>query len=121
MAQWQKSSPELIALFDSIVPSEPSVEKRRMFGYPCVFVNGHMFAGLHENRLAVRIPALADQQPFVVLGRRMREYAAIEHPLDEQNAKLRAMMQDAFAYATTLPPKAAKVKAQTKVKAKRTP
>lgn len=52
---WQKSSPELIARFDACLPDDPLVERRQMFGYPCAFVNGNMFVGLHEQNLIMRL------------------------------------------------------------------
>lgn len=52
---WQKSSPELIARFGACLPDDPLIERRQMFGYPCAFVNGKMFVGLHEENLIMRL------------------------------------------------------------------
>jgi hypothetical protein len=43
---WQKSPAALIARFDELLPKDPRVARRKMFGYPAAFVNGRMFAGL---------------------------------------------------------------------------
>lgn len=56
MAQWKKVPPELSKRFDAALPAAADVQRRQMFGCPCAFVNGNMFAGLHENRLLVRAP-----------------------------------------------------------------
>ncbi len=48
MPTWKKSSPALIAYFDKALPDDPRVERRQMFGYPCAFVNGQLFTGLHQ-------------------------------------------------------------------------
>jgi hypothetical protein len=45
---WRKSSPELIALFDSLASQIPGLQKRVMFGFPCAFWQGNMFSGLHQ-------------------------------------------------------------------------
>ena len=54
--KWTKSPPELVELFDEVVPSAPAVQRRQMFGYPAAFVNGNMFAGLHQSNVVLRLP-----------------------------------------------------------------
>jgi hypothetical protein len=41
---WEKSSPELIALFAALAPKGAGVEQKKMFGWPCCFVNGNLFS-----------------------------------------------------------------------------
>ena len=43
--QWDKSSPELIKLFDEIAPEAEGVVKKKMFGWPCCFLAGNLFTG----------------------------------------------------------------------------
>jgi TfoX/Sxy family transcriptional regulator of competence genes len=113
MGKWAKSSPELIARFDACLPKAAGVERRQMFGYPCAFVNGHMFTGLHEHRVIVRLndaeraqlTQAPDARPFVVMGKAMREYVAFERPLERSPSELGTWMKKALAYAGTLPPK----------------
>jgi TfoX/Sxy family transcriptional regulator of competence genes len=110
---WQKSSPELVSRFDACLPKAAGVERKQMFGYPCAHVNGNMFAGLHEQRLALRLAeqdraALlqrAGSAPFEVMGRTMREYVVITNALERTPRDLSAWMQRALAYAQTLPAK----------------
>lgn len=113
---WQKSSPELIARFNACLPDDPLVERRQMFGYPCAFVNGNMFVGLHEQNLIVRLDeagreravAQARAKPFVVMGKAMREYVAIgDAPLRKQS-EVAALMKAALSYARSLEPKVKK-------------
>ena len=59
MATWKKVPAELAARFDAALPVVADVQRRKMFGCPAAFVNGNLFAGLHENRLMVRLPAMA--------------------------------------------------------------
>lgn len=122
---WQKSSAELIARFDACLPDDPHVERRKMFGYPCAFVNGNMFAGLHEQNLIVRLDeagrerAVAQSRaaPFVVMGKAMREYVAIgDAPLRKQS-EVTALMKAALSYARDLGPK---IKKPSKTTAKKT-
>lgn len=123
--KWEKSSAELVSRFDSCLPKAPGVERKQMFGYPCAHVNGNMFAGLHEQRLALRLSeqdraALVKQPgaaPFEVMGRTMREYVVIENALERTPRDVSAWMQRALAYVQTLPMK--KRKAVAKPRAKR--
>jgi len=46
---WRKSPDDLIALFYAALPEDPRVERRKMFGYPCAFVGGNLFSGLHAD------------------------------------------------------------------------
>jgi len=36
---WRKSPEPLIQLFDEALPDDPLIERRKMFGYPCAFIN----------------------------------------------------------------------------------
>jgi TfoX/Sxy family transcriptional regulator of competence genes len=104
MAKWQAPDPELVAFFESALPVR-GVERRKMFGCPCAFVNGNMAAGVHEHRLFARLPAEAAAHPFTPMGRASKTYAALEHALDEDPALLRDWIARALAHARTLPPK----------------
>ncbi len=108
MSKWKKSSPELVAAFDAALPLFPAVERRQMFGYPCAFVNGNMAVGLHEDRLIARLPAEAASHPCVMLGRTMREYAAIDNAVELDARSLKDWIDRALGYTATLAPKAAK-------------
>jgi TfoX/Sxy family transcriptional regulator of competence genes len=52
---WRKSTDALKDLFLRTLPDDPRVERRSMFGYPCAFAGGSMFAGLHQENLIVRL------------------------------------------------------------------
>ena len=53
---WEKSSDELMSLFSELAPNGPRVEQKKMFGWPCCFVNGNLFAGLHKENMIFRLP-----------------------------------------------------------------
>lgn len=114
---WEKSPPELIAVFDAAVPPDPAIERRRMFGFPCAFVNGNMFVGLHEDNLILRlseedraemIEAHGTRlfEPFP--GRTMREYAVVPPTVRDDAAALGAWIDRSLSYASALPPKVKK-------------
>jgi len=111
MATWKKSPPELIAAFDAAIAQEPAAERRQMFGYPCAFVNGNMAIGPHEDRVIARLPDEAAARPCIVLGRRMKSYAAIGSEEALARGAMRRWVARAVAFTATLPPKAPKAKA----------
>lgn len=85
-----------------------------MFGYPAAFANGHLFAGLHQADLMLRLAdeararllALPGARHFEPLpGRRMRAYAVVPRSLHADRRALRRWMAQAFADALSLPPK----------------
>jgi TfoX/Sxy family transcriptional regulator of competence genes len=51
-----KPSEQAKAAFSKIVPGEPAVTLKPMFGNLAAFVNGNMFAGLFGEDLFVRLP-----------------------------------------------------------------
>src|ERR1700738_5663231 len=51
-----KPSEDAKAAFTHLVPAEPAVTLRPMFGNLSAFVNGNMFAGLFGEDLFVRLP-----------------------------------------------------------------
>jgi len=94
-----------------------------MFGYPAAFVNGNMFAGLHEANLVVRLPEpqltefLAQDgarrlEPMP--GRPMRGYAVAAHALlNEKPALSRWLeLELSFEAIAAMPPKEKKAKAK---------
>lgn len=119
---WQKSAPALVEHFAACLPEDQAVERRKMFGCPCAFVNGNMFAGLHEQNLVLRLDqagrehAIADHraQPFVVMGKTMREYVVIGDAQARPESEVSALIAAALAYARTLPAKQSKQPAARK-------
>src|SRR5688572_29322336 len=112
---WQKSPESLIQTFHDALPDDPRLERRKMFGYPCAFVGGNMFAGLYQDYVIVRPPP--DERARLIesgetrvfeptAGRPMREYVQVPPTVAADGAALRAWLAKGFAYASTLPPKA---------------
>lgn len=119
MNKWRSAPEDLVRLFENALAAVPEAEKRKMFGYPCSFVNGHMFAGLHQENMILR---LSDEDrarflefegagPFEPMpGRAMKEYVVVPPALIDSEESLEEWLKKAFAYAKSLPPKPPKKK-----------
>jgi hypothetical protein len=125
--EWRKSPPELVALFETVLPGPPA-EKRLMFGYPAGFVGGNMFCGLHQENMVLRLGD-DDRARFLTLagaatfepmpGKPMREYVIVPPALLHDAASLRPWIARALSHGSSLPPKAKKpMKRKAAAKAK---
>ena len=112
MTKWRRSPAELVRRFDSALPTGPNIERRQMFGYPCGFVNGNMFAGLHEDRLVVRAPKEAERYPCVILGRTLKQYALLENANDLSDESLGDWINRGYQFAKKLARSPKKVKSK---------
>ena len=108
MNDWKKVPPELAARFLAALPDAANVERRQMFGCPCAFVNGNMFAGLHEDRLIVRLPDEAARRPCVIMGRTMKQYALFPDAVRLTPKAMAQWVQRGHAFTSSLPAKAKK-------------
>jgi hypothetical protein len=116
---WQKPTPEMIKCFDDMLPKDPAVERRVMFGCPTGFANGNLFLGLHENRFILRLSE-EDRASFIrdfaakafepMPGRVSRDTLVVPETLGGQTELLRDWCERAFRHALTLPPKKAMAK-----------
>ena len=92
----------------------PEVELRKMFGCPCAFVHGQMFAVFHPVGLALKL-SVEDretllEQPDAALfepmpGRKMRQYVVLPPATASAEDGLREWLGRAYRYAASLPPK----------------
>jgi len=113
--KWQPASKDWVDVFSAI--STGLGEQRRMFGYPCAFVNGNMFSGLFQTGLFVRLPE-PEREEFLRLkgatrfeplpGRVMREYVTAPPDMVHQPKVAAEWVRKAYDYASSLPPKARK-------------
>ena len=115
---FRKPSPEVIEQFQQAITPLPGVTPRKMFGCPCAFLNGNMFAGVFEDTLFVRL-SVADRlelakygaRPFEPLpGRPMREYVVVPPGTLKSKRRLNEWIEKSFAFAATLPAKSPKKK-----------
>jgi TfoX/Sxy family transcriptional regulator of competence genes len=113
---WKKSPPELVERFDEVVPAFGGATRRKMFGYPAAFVNGNMFAGLHEDHFVLRLgeenvaeAKRAGAQDFEpVSGRTMRGWCIVPPKVLADDATIRKWVERAYRYAAKMAPKATK-------------
>jgi TfoX/Sxy family transcriptional regulator of competence genes len=121
-ADWTKSPPELVEVFEAVFPGPPAVA-RQMFGYPAGFVNGNMFMGLHQHNMVLRLPegpraellAMEGAATFEPMaGRPMKEYVVVPATLLAAPEALEPWVAKALAHGASLPVKAAKAKAKPK-------
>jgi TfoX/Sxy family transcriptional regulator of competence genes len=114
MPKFTKAPEALVKAFDLALAPFPKAERRQMFGYPCAFANGNMFAGLFQDRMMLRLPdgerarflRLKDARPFEPApGRPMREYVEVPEAVLKSKTKLKAWLSKSFEYAQSLPAK----------------
>lgn len=118
MPSFTKSPPELVERFASIAAEMPDAERRQMFGYPCLFVSGHLVTGLHESSWFVRL-AEPDRQELLghhgagsfepMPGRPMTGYTVLPASVIDDDA-VRAWVERAIEFGRSLPPKTPKAK-----------
>jgi TfoX/Sxy family transcriptional regulator of competence genes len=118
---WRKSPEALVQRFSEIVPSDPRVERRKMFGYPAAFVGRNMFMGLHQENLILRLPEQLRSEFLSIKGasvfepmpgRPMREYVVVPEPMLADSSALRVWTGRSLEYAASLPSKKAKTPAK---------
>ena len=111
---WRKAPEEVAAKFDAALPNDPLVQKRKMFGYPAAFVNGNMFAGVHQENIVLRLPPdkreqlLGEpgaQQFELMAGRPMREYIVVPDSFLGNASTLGAWLEESFRFVGSLPVK----------------
>ena len=104
--------------FRSIVPDDPLVEVKPMFGNLAAFVNGNMFMGLFGSDVGVRLPevdraALLEVEgagPFGPGERPMGEYVALPPTWRADAVRTAEWCDRALEHGAALPPKARKPK-----------
>jgi TfoX/Sxy family transcriptional regulator of competence genes len=104
--------------FRSIVPDDPLVEVKPMFGNLAAFVNGNMFMGLFGSDVGVRLPegdraALLEVEgagPFGPGERPMGEYVALPSTWRGDAERTAEWCERALEHGAVLPPKVKKPK-----------
>ena len=113
MPTFGKSPADLVERFDAVAARHPEAERRKMFGYPALFVGGNMATGLYEDRWVVRLfdddlerVLAVGGAPFSPMpGRSMKGWAALPPDVVADDAALEPWLERAFAFAGSLPPK----------------
>jgi TfoX/Sxy family transcriptional regulator of competence genes len=105
--------------FRSLIPADPAVEVKPMFGNLGAFVNGNMFAGLFGPAVGVRLDeagraelaALDGSGPFGPAERPMGGYLSLPAAWRSTPGAAAGWVDRALAHVRSLPPKATKPKA----------
>lgn len=110
-----KPSEQAKAAFTKLVPGEPAVTLRPMFGNLSAFVNGNMFAGLFGEDLFVRLPddqsapirkqGGRDFEPMA--GHAMKGYVVVPGSWRAKPAEAARWIAMSLTFARKLPPKTA--------------
>ena len=114
MPAFTKAPPETVERFDAATSGWDALERRTMFSYPSVFLNGNMLACVFQSRIMVRLSD-ADRASFLTIpntrlfepspGRAMREYVEAPSPDEMPIAELRRWIERAIGYVRSLPTK----------------
>jgi TfoX/Sxy family transcriptional regulator of competence genes len=114
---WEKPSGELSEILTRAADSFALVERRKMFGGLTLFLNGHMFAGIHGAKVVLRLSEQdrADAQarsgalPFEPMpGRVMKEYVVVPDSVWSQPNVLEEWLAKSIEFVGALPPKVPK-------------
>jgi TfoX/Sxy family transcriptional regulator of competence genes len=117
MPAFTKPTEETRAAFERATDGLPGIERRTMFGYPSVFLNGNMLASIFQDRIMVRLSEpdrgeamqRAGAKPFEPTpGRGMKEYVELPSGVIADAKALRGWLERGIAYVRRLPSKAAK-------------
>ena len=90
-----------------------NIEEKKMFGCICFFINGNALAGVWKDRLIARVgsdeggPSLREPhvRAFVITGRQMRNWVAVEPDGVEDDDQLQTWIERALRFVKTLPAK----------------
>jgi TfoX/Sxy family transcriptional regulator of competence genes len=113
-----KASDGAKAAFQKLLPKDPAITMRPMFGNLSAFVNGNMFSGVFGDDLFVRVSD-EDQarirkqggKPFEPMaGRAMAGYVLVPPGWQKKPDAARAYVMTALSWSRTLAPKSAKAK-----------
>lgn len=113
-----KPSGDSAAAFAQLVPDDPAVTSRPMFGNPAAFVNGNLFTGLFGDELfvrvadddAVRLRAAGGSDFAPMPGRPMKGYTTLPSGWATDPKNTRSWIDISLAWSRALPAKPARAK-----------
>ena len=116
--QIPKPSEDDKQFFRGLIPDEPAVEVKPMFGNLGAFVHGNMFAGLFGSAVGVRLDEPARRElaaepgsgPFGPEERPMGGYTSLPEAWRTRPDLAADWVAKALAYVSSMPPKAKKPK-----------
>ena len=114
MPSFEKSPPGLVARFDAAAERFPEAQRRKMFGYPALFVGGNLVTSLFADSWMIRLGetdlaellAVPGATPFSPMpGRTMKGYATLPAEVVADDDALDGWLERATAFGKTLPAK----------------
>ncbi len=116
--RWEKPTDILVKAFDDALPKTTRVDRRKMFGMPAAFVNGNMFAGLHQQNVVLR---LSEKDRVSLLksgwsqfepmpGRPMKEYLTTPRSVTAKPSDLSKWINVSYDFVAAMPPKVKRTK-----------
>lgn len=114
MPKMEPAPAALIERFDVVAARTPDAQRRKMFGYPALFVGGNLVTGLFADRWMIRLPpddlaellAQPGAEPFAPMpGRTMTGYGLLPRDVVDDDAAVDAWLARAVAHVRTLPAK----------------
>ena len=100
--------------FKSVLPEDPRVTARPMFGNPAAFVNGNLFSGLYGDDMFVRLTGESREELLKVKGtsilepmkgRQMKDYVVLPKSWMKQREMVRAWVARSLESVSKLPKK----------------
>ena len=114
MATWTKPPQGLVDLFHESLPRDGRATLRRMFGLPCVSVNGNMAAGVFQDGVFARLPPETFERmtrelgarPFEPMpGRASKTYLMLPDEILADEERLAEMLAEAIGFTDAMPAK----------------
>lgn len=123
MPAFTKPSEGTLEIFEGAVAGLKGAERRTMFGYPSVFLNGNMLACVFQDRIMVRLSESDRAESISSLGakpfepspgRAMKEYVELPGTTLQNPSAIRRWLERGRAYVVTLPAKKPKKRKSSK-------
>ncbi len=112
--EWKKTPEKLVKFFEEKTAGI-ECERRKMFGFPCCFINGNMFTGTFEETIFLRLSKEDRERVFAEKkdvrsfeprkGKPMGEYVVVPERIKNQTALFDRLLMLSVDYAGSLPPK----------------
>ncbi|SDN41594.1 Transcriptional regulator of competence genes, TfoX/Sxy family [Paenibacillus sp. yr247] len=109
-----RPSQDAKAFFSFVMPDDPYIQVRPMFGNLAGFINGNMFVGLFGEQIFIRLPEQERRELLTIEGtsefapmpsRPMKEYVALPESWNQEPDQIRTWIQRSLAWAESLPEK----------------
>ncbi|BBH22939.1 hypothetical protein Back11_42840 [Paenibacillus baekrokdamisoli] len=118
-----RTNEEMKQLFAAVMPGDPHIHIRPMFGNLAGFINGNMFTGLYGQQIFIRLPEeersrLIEKEGATLFspmpGKPMKEYVTIPEQWWEEPDKITAWIDQSLKWVSAMPEKVPKKKSSSK-------